>query len=376
MLPSNVQQDTTTNTLYENERPPTSKAWRNDVYEALEQAGMATIAERWLSCSDKFVTRLKPAPDAKLPLNAEKVFVCSGNHHHEAQIYSQSCDLRICPDCARMHSARLVARYLPKCQELMHDHKTSFRFRTIVFTTPHVLTDPEIRKKLLCGFKQVYRVMNKLMSTRGNWKNEQGFLVTSEFGETGKHLHYHIIHYGQYLQQSELSRAWSEATDGAASVVFVRGFPYIGLTVEQTLKETLKYATKFYNKDKATGVITHFQAELMPVLAEALRETRRVRAYGVFYNLPEPVRADHLCDTCQAPMVAIPVDYFVTFCNTGFLPLEWQNARTDALLNLKPADKSLSQSSGIPPPDPIGERKRQMLMSQIEKIRVQRKDDW
>jgi hypothetical protein len=350
--------------------------WRNDVYEALEMAGMAKEASRWLSCADRFVTRLKPAPDAKLPAQSQKVYVCSANHHHEAEIYSQSCDLRICPDCARMHSARLVARYLPKCQELMHDHATSFRFRTIVFTTPYSLTDTDIREKLLCGFKQVYKVMDSLMSTRGPWKDKQAFLVTSEFGESGRKLHYHVIHYGIYLDQSELSRAWSQQTGGAAQVVFVRGFPYQGLTVEQTLREVLKYATKFYSKDKVTGIVTYLPPHLMPVLAKAIEKTRRVRAYGLFYNLPEPDRSDHLCNTCEAPMLAIPLDYFVIFCNTGFLPLEWNAARHESLLNLKLADNSHSLTSGLAPPDSRDIRERQMMMAEIEKIRIQRKDDW
>lgn len=337
---------------------------------------MGSIADRWLSCSDKFVTRLKPSPDAKLPAHSQKVYVCSANHQHEAEIYSQSCDLRICPDCARMHSARLVARYLPKCQDLMHDHETSFRFRTIMFSLPYALTEPDIREKLISGFEQVYEVMDSLMSSRCSWKEKQGFIVTSEFGEKGMKLHYHVIHYGQYLDQSELSRAWNKATGGAAQVVFVRGFPYQGLTVEQTLKEVLKYATKFYSKDKITGLVTYLPAQLMPLLAQAIDRTRRVRAYGVFYNLPEPVRSDHLCNTCQAPMRAIPVDYFVTFCNTGFLPLEWKEARTEALLHLKLADNSHSLTSGLAPPDSRNIRERQMLMAEIEKIRIQQKDDW
>lgn len=350
--------------------------WRNDVYEELELAGLQKIAARWLSCSDSFFMRVKPSPETKIPVTSEKIYVCSGNHHHDAEIYSQSCDLRICPDCARRHAARLAARYLPVMQELMHRHTKSYRFRHIMFSSPYALTDPDIREKYLCGFKQVYKVMDSLMSSAGHWKSEQGFLVTAEFGEQGQKLHYHVIHYGQYLKQSDLSRSWSEQTAGDACVVWVKGFPYAGMSIEDTLKEVLKYAVKFYSKDPVSGEIKALPPAVLPILAKVLEKTRRIRAYGLFFDIPEPARADHLCQTCGAGMVGIPVDYFVTFCNTGFLPLDWLNARTESGLNLKPADNSQSLTSGLAPPDSQNIRERQMLMAEIEKIRIQHKDDW
>jgi len=345
--------------LYPPARSDTIRAWRNDCYEALEAAGQHDTAERWLTCSQNPKTRIKPVEGAAIPRNAEKIYVCSGNHRHEAEIYAQSCDLRICPECAQRHAARLVHRYLPKMQELIHSHHRRFRFRSIMFSTPYALTDENIRQKYLEGFRRVYRVMDSLMHPakwKGcpwkvpGWKDEQGFIVTAEFGEEGRKLHYHVIHWGEYLNQADLSSAWRTANSDEAYVVWVKGFPYKGWTIEETLRETLKYAVKFYHRDDVTGSVKAIPPEQIPVLAHVLDGTRRVRAYGVFFGIPAPDRPPHSCETCGSPMVGIPVDYFVTYCNTGFLPLEWaQNLAMP--LNLKPADKSFQRFSGLPPPE-------------------------
>lgn len=270
----------------------------------------------------------------------------------------------------------LAARYLPRMQELMHRHTKSYRFRHIIFTSPYALTDPDIRVKYLCGFKQVYRSMESLMTRDDDWKSEQGFLVSAEFGETGQKLHYHVIHFGQYLDQGDISRAWQKQTGGDAYVVFVKGFPYQGMTIEETLQEVLKYAVKFYSKDPVSGEVKALPPAVLPTLAKVLEKTRRVRAYGVFFNIPQPERTPHTCEACGARMVGIPVDYFVTYCNTGFLPSDWLHARTESALRFKPADNSHSLTSGLAPPDSQNIRQKQMLMAQIEKIRIQRKDDW
>jgi len=355
--------------LYKDEPASTRKAWRNDVSEELDLAGMSEMSSRWLSCSEKFVTKIMPSSDAKLPPDAEKVLVCTANHKHFAQIYSQSCDLRICPDCARRHAARLAARFTPKCLELMHNHHSTYRFRHITFTTPYSLESADIRKKYLRGFQQVEAVMTSMMASSGGWKSKQGFFVNAEFGERGLKLHYHCIHYGQYLDQAQLSRLWLQETAGDACIVDVRGFPYKGKTLEETIAEVLKYVTKFYSKDKVTGKVTYIAPKLLPVLAQVLDKTRRVRAYGVFFKLLEPERADVLCDQCQAPMLGIPTSYFVIYCHTGMLPREFDRAGADAGLLLKLADNSHGLSGSLAPPDSQKSSLKQQQLDFLKNIR-------
>ena len=362
---------------YHYPRPATIRAWRADVAEALYDAGLDKVADRWLSCSDTPKTLVKPSPASALPKNAEKVYVCSANHLHPAEVYAQSCDLRICPECARRQAARLVHRYLPLFNELAHQHHKTYRFRHIVFTLPYALTDPDIRAKMLCGFKQVDKVMSGLMAAGcPDWKTKQGYLVGAEFGESGHKLHYHVIHYGQYLNQADLSSRWNAATSGAAFIVFVRGFPYAGRTIEETLREVLKYCVKFYDTNEITGSVTAIPAELMPILCRTLDKTRRIRTAGLFYNVPEPERSAHSCQACGGDMVSIPLDYFVIWCNTGIFPDEWNAPRDDAGLLLKPADKSSFQSGGISPPTLSDIRKRQMQFSITQKLRWQSKDEF
>jgi len=351
--------------------------WRADVYEALSDAGMEETAERWLSCSDHPISKIKASPGAKLPANAEMILVCSGDHTHDAEVVAQTCDLRICPDCARRHSARLAARYTPRMIELMHQHHRTYRFRLVTFTLPYSLEDGDIEARYDAGFEQVYRVMNEMMLVKcPDWKKEQGYVVASEFGSEGYKLHYHAIHYGQYLDQSELSRRWFTATNGEADIVDVRALFLKSESLEKNVKEVFKYAVKFYSKDKETREVKCIPANLIPALANVLDKTRRVRAYGVFFNIPEPKPEVHSCEACGSAMIGIPVGYFVTYCNTGMLPKEFWLANQQAGLHLKPADKSPPQSTASPPESPENRRTRQIEMDILKKLRWQSKDEF
>jgi len=351
--------------------------WRADVYEALSDADMPEMAERWLSCSEFPKTKIKPSAGAKLHPAAEVVYVCSGDHQHDAEVYVQTCDLRICPDCARRHAARMANHYTPKMLDLLHEHHRTYRFRLVTFTLPYSLEEPDIREKYLTGFDQVNRVMAEMMETKcPGWKSEQGYVVTAEFGAQGYKLHYHVIHYGQYLEQGELSRRWFTATDGAAYVVDVRSLVRKGKPLEEAVQEVFKYAVKFFSKDKKTSEVKCIPAQLIPALAMVLENTRRVRAYGLFLKIQAPDAPDHICEECGAKMVGIPVTYFETFLNTGMLPREFWLANRDAELQYKPADKSPTRSTASPPESPSDIRKRQIEMDVIKKIRWQAKDEF
>lgn len=370
------QHNDTPPTSYQYQRPESIKGWRADVSEALDDAGLPEMSARWLSCSENPITKMSASAGAKIPAGAEVAFVCSGDHKHDVEIYAQTCDLRICPDCARRHAARLAERYIPKILELVHEHHRSYRFRLVTFTLPYSLEDKDIRKKYLKGFKQVERVMSDMMLVKcPDWKSEQGFIVAGEFGAEGFKLHYHVIHYGQYLEQAELSRRWGIATNEEACIVDVRRLIKPGKEVEDSVREVFKYAVKFFSKDKITREVKCIPAHLIPVLAGVLDKTRRVRAYGVFFKIPEPDGAGHLCETCGSQMVGIPVSYFEIFCNTGMLPGEYWRAKNNDNLLLKPADKSPPQSTASPPEKPESQPLQPPRMPGFESLH--KKDvDW
>ena len=258
---------------------------------------------------------------------------------------------------------------MPKMMELLHDHHRTYRFRLVTFTLPFALTDEDIKEKYKTGFKWVEKVMSGLMSEKcPDWKEKQAFLTTAEFGEEGLKLHYHVIHYGQYLNQVDLSRAWHKASCGAGLVVDVRGFPFAGRSPEESLREVLKYATKFYGQDEATGQVRAIPAEQMVMLALVLEKTRRVRAYGLFFGIPEPEREAHSCQLCNSPMLGIPVGYWQTYVLTGFLPREW--LKEQAGLHLKPADKSGNYTSGAPPPGDQKPALTQKMLAVLKDMRI------
>jgi len=358
--------------------------WRADVYEALSDAGDEKTAKRWLSCSENPKTKIKPSAGAKLHPAAEVVYVCTGNHQHDAEVYAQTCDLRICPDCARRHAARMANHYTPKMLDLLHQHHRTYRFRLVTFTLPYALDEVDIRQKYLRGFEQVARVMDEMMTTEAEldakvtpvWHKEQGFVTTAEFGSEGLKLHYHVIHYGQYLPQGELSRRWFTVTSGEAYVVDVRKLAREGKPLEEAVQEVFKYAVKFFSKDKKTSEVKAIPAHFMPALARTLENTRRVRAYGLFLKMAAVVHEGHKCEACGSEMVGIPVSYFETFCNTGLLPFEFWKQNRDWELQYKPADKSPEKSTASPPESPVDIRKRQIEMDVIKKMRWQAKDEF
>lgn len=317
------------------------RQWRDDVAAILQEKGHFDEAERWDYCdtSPRYIINRNKV---ELPPSAETVWVCSASSEHDAVLFSPSCDFRICPDCAPRHTARLLKRYLPAIAKEMRLHP-EYRLRTITLTRSIELGDKDFKKNAQDGFELIQKVMRKVVGQTWN-KNGAGLLANWEVGSNGKKLHYHMVYLGSWVSQKKLSKEWKILT-GGDFVVWVSAVKHNDGDWQGAVMETLKYATKFYSEDKTTGELKYLSPELTVQLFEALKNTRRIRSWGSFYNIDEPRERVFCCSDCGSKMLRIGVDHWQVWRETGFDPIEWRAIIRDALLLLRIANKSPPQKT-------------------------------
>lgn len=319
-------------------RTPEYIAWRKAVVNEFIEAGFTEVAEQFDSCAN-FPKIYISSRTEWLPPEIETIWVCSESPEHNNAVFSNTCDCRVCPDCAARHVARLAKRYIPTALQLSRSNPR-FSLRHIVLTTPYSLESDDIDDKYAFFTSMVVSIFDAVLNE--NWRKNQGLLVAFEFGETGHKLHCHCIHYGQYISQVELSQELKKATNGDASVVWINSL--MGLdakTTENRIIETLKYSVKFWKRDKA-GNVHYIDPKLMPKLHRLLHGTRRVRSYGLFYNIDTPDPEPYKCPECGAPMSRCGREHWNIYRETGFLLKEWKLI-TGNSLKYKLANKSESE---------------------------------
>lgn len=310
--------------------------WRGVVKHHLEQAGFLVDAEAFGRCSaDK--ARVYTSNKIEKDSRVTGVFTCADGC--EALVCRETCHLRICPDCCRRAGARLVARYLPVMQKQRHP---GYRYRKIVLTTPVDLRQSDVRTEIKRLRKCVTKLFDKMLPS--GWRKTCGFVVGDEFGPTGNKLHFHVLIYSPFIDNRResgkpLEKAWSEVTGGQCRVVFIQVIPKFKLDTE--LQETLKYVVKF--SKSINGETVMIEPSLVAILHAALKRTRRVRSYGIFYNIsvedddpPVPV-----CRVCGLDLVRTCVrDWNAYLTKKGLqfrignksVPIERGNIGKDVLL--------------------------------------------
>jgi len=335
-------------------RTADANKWRNEVYECLLDAAMDDMAEQFISCSDPptFKTR---RTDPELPANAKTVFYCP--HCKDGKVYMETCHLRICPECSHRLAARLVARYVPALVALADRKHHSFRTRKIELTTPfdlmdgvfsvvetHELNVDEPKARLRAMFSAAVRVFDAVLDD--DWRKSQGLILAAEYGLHGRKLHFHVLHYGQFIPYEDLSSVWESETGGACKITWIRAVRGDD-AIQKAIAETLKYCVKFWKETKAG--IERIDAVLVPVLASVLAGQRRVRTYGLLYKVPDPEDNPLCCNVCGMGLERWTVTEWNVYRQTGWTPQEYDEALAGEL-NLR-----LGNKSGRSPPE-IGNR--------------------
>lgn len=320
-------------------------AWRVEVAAALSAAGYAKEAELFTTCSDpgKIFT---VDYHADLPAGSIGVYVCELDPHHHAKAIAPTCKLRICPDCASVHTARLLARYVPELLDLELSSDNDYTCKHVTLTTPISLDDPELKEKLANLMKAVPRCFD--LAAGKDWRKDSGLLFAFEFGEEGRKLHFHCIWFGKFISQPCLSTAWRIVTGGLAQVVWIEELDRSGesaRTLEAACAEVCKYATKLAHRNP-DGSWRWMPADDVVKLFKALKGSRRVRSYGLLYNLEEKPRP-HVCPVCSAAMLKLAPLEWTIWRETGWLPEEFKEALKPPLINLILGNNF----SGLPPPE-------------------------
>jgi hypothetical protein len=325
--------------------------WRLFVSDALRGAGYEADADAFWACaSDEavyFIPHKRTLPD---DTDTKSLFVCLSDRSHRVKAVRCTCHLRICPDCARRASARLLARYMPKCRELIERQHPRFCFRKIVLTTDIDLRSGDIDEQYRKLRRAVPKVFDCLLPE--HWRARQGLIVSDEFGPEGHKLHFHVVFYGGWIEnraeyETTLSSAWKAVTGGHGEVTWIgRVYPE---DVENELIEALKYATKFWKRNP-DGSVNRLDPELVVILRNVLDGVRRVRSYGIFYNLPLPEKKEPACPDCASPVVRLSVIEWNVFTETNWLPGD------PSLLHLRLGNKSPPEQDvghrGVPPESP------------------------
>lgn len=267
-----------------NGRDALTNQWRDEVAAALASAGLAREADSFLACQDEDTVSF--------------VHVCSEDPDHDATLIAHTCHLRICPDCERRNSARLYERYYQPILDIVRVFRRRRGLRHIVLTTPFSLEDENIREKLRWAYAQLGRLFDLLLP-EGWQKKEMGYLAGCEFGEEGRKLHFHILFYGPYIDNTDMCLVWNILT-GSTVLPWIKLVDGKDHTLENAVKELVKYVTK----------LTTLPAHLMPVLLEAIKGTRRIRNKGIFYNLPQLEKQPTTCKVCGAPMTVWTRDHY------------------------------------------------------------------
>jgi len=334
-----------TETPTSHERDAVYLAWRSEVAIALEKSGHSKEAEQFRLCADP-AQMFTVDYAAALPAGSIGVYVCEADPHHKVKAITPMCKLRICPDCAHMHTARFLSRYVPVLTDLDYASTNGYSLKHVVLTTPISLYEENLQDKIKALLRSVPRVFD--LAAGDAWRSDSGLLVAFEFGEEGRKLHFHCIWFGKYIPKYCLSTAWRIVTSGLASIVHIEqidNFGEDGRTLESAVAEVAKYATKLAHKNE-DGTWRWMPAADVVRLFEVLKGIRRVRSYGLLYNIPEPERP-HICPVCHAAMLKLsPLEWDI-WRDTGWLPKEFAEAIKPPLLNLIIGNNF----SGVPPPE-------------------------
>ena len=261
--------------------------WRESVANCLWYSGHKPEAEAFFNCGK----------DEDFRAYA----VCRTDASHFAKPILHTCHLRYCVDCERRAMAKRLERFLPAIDDAINSwRKGSYRLRHIVLTTPYDLSKEEILEQYPRAWKAVQKTIEQVMfNVREKWatleeKRRQrislkqhgiGLIVGAEFGEQGHKLHFHLLCYCPYIPHDTLTKYWKENTNQEAYISDIKQVH----SIEQAAKETItKYVTK----------LSDMPPELIPCLHKVLEGSRRIRSYGIFYNLPALEEEPCTCPQC------------------------------------------------------------------------------
>lgn len=344
------------------------------VVDAYRAADMNHDADLFETCSDPaHFVMLKPG--ASLAAEVVSVIACSDNPTHYAKAICPSCDLRTCPDCAHRNGARLLNRYMPALQKHFDNPRHGWRFRKITMTTAFHVRDGDIQERISEMYGSLREMFTELLESHQNGPysvSECGFVISHEFGPKGLKLHFHILFYGPNLAQDDLSKAWSALTGYPVVYISEIGKGKRLENLERAAAETLKYTTKFWKRNKR-GQIIYVKPELVPVIHNAIAGTRRIRSWGLFYNIGEE-QEPSACPECGEPVELVRREQWPMLLENHAARLQKEGEKNRVSSHLK---STLANKSGREPPImEINLRKQRQSVPELYLVAVEMAGGW
>jgi hypothetical protein len=239
------------------------------ILEALEERGMGYEAWKLKTCCQ-----------------TGRVLTC-GSHQTFVLV---RCDLRICDCCCERHGKRIKHRYGQVIRDAVsqhYNHKYGLKFLTLTKHNPEKITDPE---RLHHSIKRFLKDVRRLLNAVYPKKKGCGALAVLEVTQNFT-IHCHVIVYGPYVLQADLSERWADIT-GDSRIVDIR---QIKGKPKQALNYLFKYVAKSASFEEADDYATYLAA---------LRGVRRIHSFGVFYNfqIEEEDSEPLVCPKCAKPL--------------------------------------------------------------------------
>lgn len=307
-------------------------AWRNEVADRLDHANRWSESVNFRECGHLF--------------GNFQVLVCENDPAHEARALPFTCHLRYCPDCERRHSAELVGKYVPILKDLSEkSDRATWSLKKIVLSTPYSLYADSAAGDFQTGWEAFERWQQLMVQhllgdemtpqekRRGRIEyaaHGYGSLVSAEFGEEGRKLHFHILAYMPFLDKRKSSELWLEASGGEAEITWIGRINYHD--VDDQVREQVKYVTKFQA----------LTPELVVKLADVLDGARRFRTYGTVRKAEKLEPEPHVCAICSSKISIMRVRaYFLAMLERNVAPADdLVEAARQIYLDLIPGNKA------------------------------------
>ncbi len=216
---------------------------RGDIARALHESGFYRESDRFERCGRRLI-RLRCQTETRtfaLP---------------------ETCKSRVCPECQQRAAAKMRRGFTKMIGSWRRRPGQAVMLITLTFrSNGGAISGPDIRR----GFREVRRLIREFYpKSRGC-----GAVGVAEIG-AHNNLHVHLIVVGGYVAQRELSARWLHIT-GNSYVVDVRAV--------RDVTRSVGYVLKYMGKTP-----DYADPGAYAGLLRALRGTRRLHTFGVWYN--------------------------------------------------------------------------------------------
>lgn len=228
----------------------------------LRGEGLVNEATRLCECGQKF-----------------NIFHCESEKYHEEILFAFPfrCELRICPNCCKKRASKLHREILEIIKKIdkTKTHKFAMLTVTLNMSKGRLLSSDRLR-----DFNKKVR---KLINTLYPKVDGCGALAVLEIGKRFN-IHAHILVYGPYVSQREISARWLKIT-GDSYIVDIRAL--------HNQKQATSYLLKYIAKPPEFGKLEHYA-----IFLKALKGVRRLHRYGILYGFRVGKKKSLLCPYC------------------------------------------------------------------------------